>query len=137
MAAYINLGLIIVSILADAEVANLTIMHGKQIEANNNAIIKNDKKITNTENILQKDDIKLLKNYKKDIQNIKHRSYKLILSKNDVIKANTIIKSKIKNPKTKILVKNDMDKYKRDFNKHLKNTKKIKTYTKKQTKKNK
>ena len=119
MAAYINLGLIIVSILADAGVANLTIAHGKQIEENNTAIVKNDAKITNTENILQKDDMILLKNYKKDVRNIKKKTYKPILSKSEIIRANKIIKSKIKDPKTKMLVKKDMDKYKRDFTSHL------------------
>ena len=137
MAAYINLGLIIVSILADAGVAGLTILHGKQIEANNDAIVKNDTRITNQENVLQKDDMSLLKNYKKDMENIKKKTYKPILSKRDVIRANKIINSKIKDPKTKMLVKKDIDKYKRDFTSHLKKTKKTKTYTKKQTKKNK
>ena len=120
MAAYINLGLIIVSILADAEVAKLT--------------ITNDKKIASAEDKLQATDIKLLKNYKKDMKSINKHSYNPILSKKDILHANKIINSKIKNKETKILVKKDMDEYKKFY---LQNkTKKIKN-TKKQTKKNK
>ena len=119
MAAYINLGLIIVSILADAEVANLT--------------ITDDKRIASTQHKLQATDIKLLKNYKKDITNINKRNYKPTLAKKDIIHANNLITSKIKNPKTKILVKKDMDKYKKDLDNRIK-TRKNKN-TKKQTKK--
>ena len=130
MAAYINLGLIIVSILADADVARLTILHGKEIA-------NNDTKIATQQNLLQKDDINLLKNYKQDVQNIKKKKYKPTLSPDDIKRANKIIKTKIKDPIKKKMVKKDMDRYKTDFVSRFKNTKKIKHYTKKQTKKNK
>lgn len=130
MAGYINLGLIIISILADADVARLTIIHG-------NEIASNDKKIATQQNLLQKDDIDLLKNYKNDVQNVKNKNYKPILSQTDVKRANKIIKTRIKDPQKKMSVKKDMDKYKKNFMSRLKKTKKIKYNTKKQTKKNK